>query len=257
MPAEEYAGGLEKLLKKNIRPKSIAIVYEASRYGTGTSARMLSFCRDNGIEVTKLIPYQKDRINSVYLEKRVRRIQQNPPDIVYMISYLDDAVMLVDTLRKLNVNSWLIGAGGGFTDPRFISEIGDSANGVVTVSLWSPQLPYQGALDYYNSYVEMYSEIPDYHGAEAYSAVLVAANALERAVTLNSEGIRVALDGTDLQTPFGHVSFRSYAKFERQYSNPTFVVQLADSKFELVWPENVATAGLLNPVTITLAEQRN
>ena len=86
---------------------------------------------------------------------------------------------------------------------------------------------------------------PDYHGAEAYSAVLVAADALERATALNSEGIRSALEGTDLETPFGPVNFRSYAKYERQNSTPTVVLQIANSKFELVWSESVATAGLL------------
>ena len=257
VPAAEYAGGLENLLKKTIRPKSIAIVYEASRYGTGASARMLSFCRDNGIKVTKLIPYQKDRVNAVYLEKRLRHIQRNPPDMIYMISYLDDAVMLVNTLRKLNINSWLVGGGGGFADPRFISMLGNSADGIVTASLWGPQLPYKGALDYYNHYLELYSAPPDYHGAEAYSAVIVAADVLERATTLKSEGIRSALDDTDLETPFGHVKFRSYAKYERQNSAPTVVLQIANSKFELVWPNDFATAGLFNPVTMTLAEQRN
>ena len=59
-----------------------------------------------------------------------------------MISYLDDAVMLVDALRKLEINSWLIGGGGGFADPRLISKLGDSAEGIVTASLWGPQLPY-------------------------------------------------------------------------------------------------------------------
>jgi len=93
--------------------------------------------------------------------------------------------------------------GGGFADPRLINKLGDAAEGIVTVSLWGPQLPYQGALDYYNSYIKRYSETPDYHGAEAYSAVLVAADALERATNLNPEGIRAALNDTNLETPFG------------------------------------------------------
>jgi branched-chain amino acid transport system substrate-binding protein len=103
---------------------------------------------------------------------------------------------------------------------------------------------YSGALDYHNRYVELYSEDPDYHGAEAYSAVFVAADVLERAQTLDPDGIREALDATDLESPFGHVRFRSSAQFERQNSTPTVVFQIAGSKFELVWPENLATASL-------------
>ncbi len=243
-PAREYAGGVEELLKKKIKPKSMAIVYEASPYGTGTTARMLSFCRDNDIKPCKLIPYQKDRVNSAYLEKRLRRIQQNPPDVVYMASYLDDAVLLVSTLRKLNIDSRLIGAGGGFTDAEFIGRLGSPADGILTAALWSPQLPYPGAWDYHNRYIELHSVAPDYHGAEAYSAVFVAADVLERAQTLDPEGIRQALDGTDLETLFGHVRFGSYEEFERQNSTPPVVLQISNSQFELVWPETIATAGL-------------
>jgi len=248
VPAEEYAGGLEKLLNKEIKPKTIAIMYEASRYGTDAAARMISFCHDNGIKMAKLIPYQKDRVNASYLKKRLRRIQQNPPDVVYMVSYLEDAVLLVNTIRRMDINSWMIGAGGGFADSRFIGLLGNSANGVLTASLWSPQLPYPGAQDYYNEYVELYSEAPDYHGAEAYSAVFVVTDVLERAETLNPKGIRKALNDTDLETPFGQVRFRSDAKYKRQNSAPTVVFQVANSAFELIWPENIATAALSNPV---------
>lgn len=243
-PAGEYAGGLEELLNKEIKPKSMAIVYEASRYGTDTAARMLAFCRENDIKVSKLIPYQKDRVNAAYFKKRLQRIQKNSPDVVYMVSYLDDAVLLVKTLRELNIGSWLIGAGGGFTDSRFIGMLGESAEGVVTAGLWSSKLPYPGAQDYHDRYVELHSEAPDYHGAEAYAAVFVAADVLERAQTLNPQGIREALDATDLESAFGHVRFDTYDKFERQNRTPTVVFQVAGSKLELVWPESIATADL-------------
>jgi branched-chain amino acid transport system substrate-binding protein len=246
-PAKEYAGGVEQLLIEKIRPKSMAIVYEASRYGTDTAARMLTFCRENGIKVNKVMPYQKDRVSAAYLEKRLRRIQDSPPDVVYMVSYLDDAVLLVDTLRALNIGSLLIGAGGGFTDSRFIDRLGSSAEGIMTAALWSPRLPYPGATDYYDRYVERYKEAPDYHGAEAYAAVHVAADVLERAESLNPEAIRTALNDTDLETLFGQVRFRSYDDFERQNKTPTVVLKVAGSKFEFVWPENIAAVSLSTP----------
>lgn len=130
--------------------------------------------------------------------KRLRRIQDNPPDVVYMVSYLDDAVLLVDRLRALNIGSLLIGAGGGFTDSRFIESLGSSAKGIMTAALWSPRLPYPGATDYSDRYVERYKEAPDYHGAEAYAAVLVAADVLGRAESLAPEAIRSALNDANV-----------------------------------------------------------
>ncbi len=72
--------------------------------------------------------------------------------------------------------------------------LGNVANGVLTASLWSPQLPYPGAKDYYNRYVELYSEAPYYHGAEGYSAVFVEADVWGRAESLDAKGIRTALN---------------------------------------------------------------
>lgn len=250
-PAQEYAAAVEDMLKNQVVPKSMAIVYESSRYGTDAAARMLSFCRDNDIKVSKLIPYQKDRITAEYLEKRLRRFEQNPPDILYMVSYLDDAVLLVNTLRQLNIEARLIGAGGGFADPRFIRRLDGSAEGVLTAALWSRRLPYKGAQEYHDMYAELYSEVPDYHGAEAYSAVLVAADAIERANGLSPEEIRKALGDTDIETPFGQVHFESYEKFERQNRTPTVVFKVADSEFEIVWPQkNVADASRATPTEV-------
>ena len=124
---------------------------------------------------------------------------------------------------------------------------GDAAEGLLTATLWTHQLPYAGAEDYYNLYLKEYSVPPDYHGAEAYSAIFVIADALERADSLRSENIRRTLEKTDMQTPFGPVSFKSYGKFERQNSPPTMVLQVTKGKFEVVWPEDIATSSLRPP----------
>jgi branched-chain amino acid transport system substrate-binding protein len=88
---------------------------------------------------------------------------------------------------------------------------------------------------------------PDYHGAEAYSALLVAADVLRRAVSYRPENIRTALDSTDLLTPFGPVRFTSYEKFERQNRLTTQVLQIINGKFECVWPQSHTYANFIAP----------
>ncbi|MCP4282932.1 MAG: ABC transporter substrate-binding protein [Gammaproteobacteria bacterium] len=101
------------------------------------------------------------------------------------------------------------------------------ANGVLTASLWSPQLPYPGAKDYYNRYVELYSEAPYYHGAEGYSAVFVEADVWGRAESLDAKGIRTALN------------LGACPRIENLLRK------------SWIWPENITTAALLNPVKMT------
>jgi branched-chain amino acid transport system substrate-binding protein len=108
-------------------------------------------------------------------------------------------------------------------------------------------LKYPGTKAYYDQYIKKYATPPDYHGAEAYSALLVAADVLKRADSYRPESIRTALDNTDLITPFGPVKFTSYEKFERQNSLPTQVLQIINGKFECVWPEAHASSNFIPP----------
>lgn len=246
-PAGEYAKGVEELLQKHIKPASMAIVYENSPYGTGAALRMMWFCREYDIALSKLIPYHKERASQAYFQSLLEPLKGSAPDVIYMVSYLKDAALLVKTFRELKVDSLLIGGAGGFTHQRFISMAGDAAEGVLTATLWTQQLPYPGAQEYDSGYQKKYSVPPDYHGAEAYAALFVVADVLRRADSLRPESIRAALSQTNVKTAFGPVVFKDYDKFERQNRLPTMVLRVVDEAFEVVWPEDIATSKLPAP----------
>jgi len=246
-PAQGYTKGLEDFFLKKIKPKSMAIIYENSPYGTSGAIRMMWFCRGNDIDLRAIEPYHKERLRADYFQRIVDRLKEDPPDVIYMVSYLKDAAMLVKTIRESQLNSLLVGGAGGFTSQKFINKVGDDANNLLTATLWTPQLGYPGTKEYYNQYIKKHSTPPDYHGAEAYSALLVAADVLKRAESYSPASIRTALDNTDIITPFGPVKFKSYEKFERQNKLPTQVLQIINSKFESVWPQNLATSNFVAP----------
>ena len=246
-PAKGYTNGLEDFFLNKINPKSMAIVYENSPYGTSGAMRMMWFCRGNDINIRATEPYHKERLNADYFQRIVDRLKEDPPDVIYMVSYLKDAALLVKKIRESKLNSLLVGGAGGFTSQKFIDIVGDDTNHLLTTTLWTPVLDYPGTKAYYDQYIERYAKPPDYHGAEAYSALLVAADALKRADSYRPESIRSALDTTDLVTPFGPVKFTSYKKFERQNRLPTQVLQINKGKFECVWPEEHATSNFISP----------
>jgi branched-chain amino acid transport system substrate-binding protein len=246
-PARDYTKGLEDFLLKRIKPKSMAIVYENSPYGTGGAMRMMWFCREHDIEIRRIEPYHKERKQADYFKRIIAPVKENPPEIIYMVSYLNDAALLVKHIRESGIPSLLCGGAGGFTHQKFIDRAGSSADYLFTATLWTPQLNYPGTRGYYDRYIEKYAVPPDYHGAEAYSALLVAADALRRAESLQPQSIRAALNRTDMMSPFGPVKFSNYNTFERQNSLPTQVLQVIKGKFECVWPENLATSAFLTP----------
>lgn len=250
-PASEYTKGLEDFFLHHIKPRSMVILYENSPYGTSSALRMMWFCREHDIEIRKIIPYHKEKANteaigSAYFQRLMAPLKDEHPDVIYMVSYLKDAALLVKKIRALNINALLCGGAGGFTHPKIMQMAGDAANDLLTATLWFNKVCLSSTA-YCSRYVEKYSSKPDYHGAEAYSALLVAADALNRAESFSPKDIRAALDKTDLETPFGPVRFTSYGKFQRQNSIPTMVLQVKQGQYDCVWPEDLATSKFTPP----------
>jgi branched-chain amino acid transport system substrate-binding protein len=96
--------------------------------------------------------------------------------------------------------------------------------------------------------VKRYGKSPDYHGAEAYSALLVASDALKRTKSFSPKNIREALNRTYVITPFAPVKFYSYEDFERQNSINTLVLQIINGKFETIWPPELASTRFVLPI---------
>ncbi|MGB5994781.1 MAG: ABC transporter substrate-binding protein [Candidatus Deferrimicrobiaceae bacterium] len=246
-PASGYTQGLEEFFLNTIKPESIAIVYENSPYGTGGALRMMWFCRERGIEIRKILPYHRERTDPAYIQRILSPLKDEPPDVIYMVSYLKDAIAMVREIRALKIRSLLVGGAGGFTHPDFIAKAGEGANLVLTATLWFPELKYPGIRQFCDEYTNACGMISDYHAAEAYAALLVAADALRRADSFSPENIRAALDKTDMVTPFGPVRFSSFEKYERQNNLPTQVLQVINGRLQCVWPKDLASATFVPP----------
>ena len=241
-PACEYTRGLEEFLLDRVKPKSMSIVYENSPYGTGGARRLMEFCRSNDIDIKGIHPYFKKAATSEYLTKVLEPVKREKPEVIFMVSYLKDATMLARKAKELKLKSVLCGGAGGFTHEKFVHKTGQASENVVTATLWSPSVKFPQAHRFYQAYVQRYAMQPDYHAAEAYSALLVAADALERASTLTAEDIRTALGATQMQTPFGQVEFKDYGPFKRQNTSATQVFQIKGGRFETIWPPAIATS---------------
>ena len=246
-PISEYTKGLENFWIKNFKPRSMAIIYENSMFGTTGAMRMMEFCRDRAIEIRAQITYDRATARPAYLRSLLSPLTEEPPDVIYMIAYLEDALMLVQQIRALKIKALLCGGAGGFALEEFVQRAGDAANYLLTASLWSPTVRYPGAAAFYTQYTKRYGSTPSYHGAAAYSALLVAAEALKRAKSFGSQDVRAALNRTYMRTPFGPVKFYNYEDFKRQNSVNTLVLQTIDGKFETVWPPEVASTQFILP----------
>jgi len=245
-PVSEYAGAIESLLSEVVKPKTVAILYENSKFGTDGAKSFEEICKKNNYQVLMKEGYEHGGID---FKPVLVQIKGKNPDVVYMISYVMDAALLMKQSKELKLTPKLfIGAGAGFTLPEFQQNAGTASEKLISATLWHEVLPYPGAMDYFNNFVAKFKKPTEYHGAEAYAAAYVVADALKRSTSLKNTDIREALSKTDLMTVFGPVKFISYDKKKNQNKLPTYVVQWIDGKLELVWPANLAIKKFVYPV---------
>ncbi len=244
-PVSEYSAAAESFLSEVAKPKTSAILFENTLFGTSGSKEFAQSSKKLGIQVALMEGYESGAVDFKPLLIKVKNAN---PDLIYMISYVMDASLLMRQSMELDINPKLfIGGAAGFTLPEFLQNAGKATEGVFSADLWVPTIPYPGAMDYYNNYKKLYGKETEYHGAEAYAAMYVIADVLKRAKSYSPEDIRQALTTTDMMTVFGRVKFISYEKKTNQNKLPTYLVQWIKGKLECVWPKNVATANYLFP----------
>ncbi len=240
-PSRAYVAGAMSFLTEVVKPRSAAIIHEETAYGRSQSEAFEAACEDAGIPVVVHESYSPQDFKLWRITNILLKVKRAKPEVVYMASYLMDANLLTTQARAL---SWqpkaYVGGGAGFTLPEYYKLTGRDAEGVFTVTLWDRTLPYPRADVYYAKAEARYDLKPDYHGAEAYAAAYVIADALGRAESLEAGDVRRALAKTDMTTVFGPVKFGSYGGMTNQNKLTAYVGQWLDGELELVWPPAVA-----------------
>jgi branched-chain amino acid transport system substrate-binding protein len=245
-PAGDYAGSFDSFVRE-VTPdvKAVAILHMNSLSGRVIARKFSKQAEDLGLLIKMK---QKFEADSKDFKPLLQQVKAKKPDLVYMVAHSIDAALLMRQAQEVNLNSKLFwGHSIGFVQPEFQLNAGDAAEYIWSTGRWTPAAPYPGAREYFDKFAEKYGISPDYHGAQAYSAMYVIADALKRANELTPEGVRNALAKTDMMTVFGPVKFVSYDKKVQQNRLPTLLVQWIDGKLEIVWPKDEATRKYVFP----------
>ena len=245
-PVSHYADAITTLLAEKVKPKTVAILHENSLFGTKGAKSFEKICKEAGYKVVLKEGYEHGGID---FKPVLIRIKQLNPDILYMVSYIMDASLLMKQAKELKLTpKMFIGGAAGFTLPEFAENSGVASEKVISATLWHQVLPFPGAMDYYKKFVAKFNKPTEYHGAEAYYACYVIADVLKRAKSYKNTDIKQALSETDMMTVFGPVKFTTWGKMKNQNKAATYVVQWIDGKLELVWPTDHATKDFVFPV---------
>ena len=245
-PASLYNVGVFSFFESVAKPKTIAILYENTDFGNSTSKAMKEWCDSHGVNVVLSEGYQAGGVDFKPILQKVKSLR---PDIVYMVSYLMDASLLMRQSKELDINPQaFIGGGAGHTLPEFLQNAAEASEYCMSATLWTPQVKYPGAKEFFDNFKKKFGKEADYHGAEAYAAAYVLADTLSRTKSMGKDDLRAALADTNMMTAFGPVKFVSWGQFTNQNKMDTLVLQVINKKYETVWPKDAASAAYKYPV---------
>jgi branched-chain amino acid transport system substrate-binding protein len=241
-----YADGLMSFVKEVVKPATMAIIYESSDFGTSSAKDMVKQAEKAGFKVLVNEKYEKGAVDFKPILSKVKAAN---PDVIYMVSYVMDAALLMKQIKELRIDAKLFAGGAaGFDIPEFVDNAKDAAEYVVTATLWTPQLKFKGAGEFAKKYKDKYREFPSYHGASAYSTLYVLKDALERAKSFSAEDIRAAMKATKMETAFGPVKFEDKEGYQNQNFTDTYVRQVIKGEHETIWPVKYASKQYVYPI---------
>jgi branched-chain amino acid transport system substrate-binding protein len=150
---------------------------------------------------------------------------------VLVVSALaDNAAAIVSQARQLGWSGAILG-GNGFNSPAFIKNAGAAADGVMVGTSWN-SLSQEPANQKFLADMKKAGVSPDQFSAQAYTGVLILAEAIRQAGgKTGREDIEAGLGRVkDFDTPLGKFSFTPTRDAQHEPS----VQQVKDGKFQIV-----------------------
>ncbi len=248
-----------------VEVKSVALIYENSDFGVTTTEGLKKYLNKffPNAKIVHEESYPAEEITS--MDDMVAKLKAENPDIVFHVAYLKDAVLFVQTMKKLN---WYpkayVGAGaGGQTRVEFIEQLGADANYAYTQTEWQPDFLNSKALAKWAWINEDFKKLygRDMVGSSAlnYVGTYVLAVAIQKALDSGAnpsdikafrKAVRDALE--TIKIPAGELPLMPWGVdlTVPNHQNPEAAVamaQILEGRFRVVWPIEFAPVKAVFP----------
>jgi branched-chain amino acid transport system substrate-binding protein len=205
--AEYIANQIAPKLNMNAKDLKVAIIHEESSYGTSVADGAEAKLKKLGVNVVIRESYNSTITD---ISALVLKMKEAKPDVLLSVNYINDAILLVDTLKQYKaMPKVMMGCGAGTTDPNFAKTIGTDSDGI-----FCTDMPTNLPLEYFTdekvrSVVSEFrdrfkKEFPDLNNVSVAAEAAFAGsytflnNILPNAKTLDAVGIREAALSTKL-----------------------------------------------------------
>lgn len=242
--ASQFAEAQLKMARLVSDKPKVAVVFENTAFGTSTSNGLREKAPALGVEIVLFEPYSAGFADASPL---INKIKASGADMVFPVSYLNDLILIIRSIKQAGLKVAINGGSGGFVLPDFQKSVGDLAEGLLGVGHWNHDIS-PAALEVNAAYKKQYGEfIFEYSGGIVAQTFMIAA-ALEKAGSADPKKVQEALtqleftEGYAAMCPGGKVKFGPDGK--NIYAYPVGV-QWQKGDLVSVFPEKDAHAPLI------------
>jgi branched-chain amino acid transport system substrate-binding protein len=242
-PRSRYPAAVLDFARSRFGRANIVLITERSVYGDAMARTVRQASRDAGWTISGEWKFDSGSRN---LEALYSKVPAADPKVIFLSAFPPDGPKIIRELKLISPGSAIFNLTPASTAAGSYAQCGAGCAGVMNPALWLPGAG-QSAARYREKYAARYGSEPDYHGAQAYAAVMVADQAIRKAGAARAESVRDALEDIAVNTPYGRVNFRQWDGFVNQNDPPNYVLQWTSRGFEVLWPEQYRTAEPMVP----------
>ena len=240
--------GIVEVTEKAGRPIKTAVVVHISEFTAKASFdTFYPMCEKLGVpwKILKKITYPEQTMS---VASEVSEAKALKPDALFINCRMRDAIMLVQEMykQKFDVDGIFGVVGSGLADPSFLKQ-GKLSEYVFNACPWHDEVnPF--ALKVAKEYEARFKKPYNMNGSHSYDTILVIANALERAGSVDKDALRKALAATKLENK---TSIGGPIEFDEKGDNigaGSAIVQILQERSKCVFPHQFALAKAVYPV---------
>ncbi|TYL93133.1 ABC transporter substrate-binding protein [Bradyrhizobium rifense] len=241
---------LDSMKKKGVKADTLALFHEDTIFGTDSANAQTKLAAERGYKIVADIKY---RANSPSLSAEVQQLKAANADVLLPSSYTTDGILLVKTMAELGYKpNAILAQAAGFSEKALYDAVGDKLEGAITRGSFSLDLaakrPMVGKInDLFKA--KSGKDLND-NTSRQFMAMIVIADAINRAKSTDGEKIRDAMAATDIpgeQTimPWKRVKFDDMG--QNNDADPV-LLQYIGGKFVTIFPSQAAVAEAVWPM---------
>ena len=241
---------LDALRTKGQSINTLGLFYEDTNFGTDSSGAQRKLAGERGYKIVSDIKY---RSNSASLTSEVQALKTANPDVLLPSSYTTDAILLVKTMGELGYKPKnILAQAAGFAEKAVYDSVGSQLQGLISRASFSIDLaakrPSVGKIN--DMFKAKAGRDLNDNTARQFMALLVLADAIDRAKSVDGNAIRDALAATDIPgertiMPWKRVKFGPDGQ---NYDADPVLIQYEKGSWVTVFPERAAVAAAQWPM---------